>query len=309
MIRGTGWRFDKTGRCVKIPAQSDCKIPASARVDRYPLEEHYGWIWVFFGDLPEEERPPIPEFPEYSDPNWRKIRGDYLWNADYARVVENGLDFAHAPFVHPSFGEKEHGDIEDFKVNRHEWGADARVSYSPPIPRGLWRALRMKKNPVRAHPSFHLSGALMRLKVEITPKWHMIIYDVNTPIDENTTLTRWVMARNFMRSPWADRDGRKRVQAIFEQDAHVVEKVKPELLPVDLAEELSVKSDGLQMTYRKMRKDLMKKGWSLDVDEIVSRYRGKKAITIPSPQRKLEPEGWVIPEAPIQRGENQPTTH
>ena len=61
------------------------------------VEEHYGWVWVFLGDLPAEQRPPIPEFPEYHDTaNWRCIRGEWDWDADQARVIENGLDFAHA---------------------------------------------------------------------------------------------------------------------------------------------------------------------------------------------------------------------
>jgi len=294
-----GWRFAGDGCVTKIPAQTDCKIPKSARVDHYPVKELYGWVWVFFGDLPEEERPPLPDFPEYDSPDWRCIRGEFKWDADYARVVENGLDFAHAPFVHPSFGEKEHGEIEDFKVEKHDWGANAKITYKPPVPRGLWKLLRKEKTPVKANPSFHLSGALMCLKVQVTSKWNMIIYDVNTPIDSRTTLTRWVMARNFMKSSFADRDSRRRVLAIFDQDAAVVEAVKPERLPFDLTEELSIKSDGLQMAYRQMRRKLIKKGWGIDTEKWEAEYKGKRAVAIPSPSRNIpENDRWVLPEIP-----------
>ena len=61
-------------------------------------------IWVFMGDLPESERYPIPPFPEYGDPNWRDVRSDWIWQADAGRVLENGIDIAHASFVHPMFG-------------------------------------------------------------------------------------------------------------------------------------------------------------------------------------------------------------
>ena len=40
-------------------------IPKKARVDSYPTTERYGFLWVFLGDLPEAERPPIPEWPEF----------------------------------------------------------------------------------------------------------------------------------------------------------------------------------------------------------------------------------------------------
>ena len=75
------------------------------QTSNYPTAERYGWVWVFVGDLAEEERPPLPPLPEYGDPDWRALHGEFLWNAHYTRVVENGMDFAHAPFVHArSFG-------------------------------------------------------------------------------------------------------------------------------------------------------------------------------------------------------------
>jgi phenylpropionate dioxygenase-like ring-hydroxylating dioxygenase large terminal subunit len=300
-----GWRFNSDGIATKIPAQKPgMKIPSNARIDSYPVRIKYGWIWAFMGDLPEAERPPLPDFPEYEDPDWRLIRGEYIWKADYARVVENGLDFSHAPFVHPSFGDPEHAVIEDFEVESHEWGARATVTYLPPMYKGIWKFLRRERTPVVASPSFHMSGALMRLKINITKKWTQVIYDVNTPVDENTTHTRWIHARNFMKFGWADADTKKRVQAIFVQDAAVVEKIQPQLLPIDLSEELSLKSDGLQIAYRRMRRNLIRKGWALDVDHFKNQKDKKFSRVIPSPARK-EPEGenirWVIPPMPIQK--------
>lgn len=117
-----GWQFNPLGTVVKIPSlPADTKIPSRARVDCYPVKEKYGWIWVFLGDLAEEDRPPLPDFPEYDDTaNWRTVRGQFLWKANYARVVENGLDFAHAPFVHPSFGDRTNAVIHDFELEQDE---------------------------------------------------------------------------------------------------------------------------------------------------------------------------------------------
>ena len=68
-----GWQFKGAdGVCAKIPSLGpDAKIPARAKVDSYPVQEKYGLIFAFLGDLPEAERPPIMELPEYGKDGWR----------------------------------------------------------------------------------------------------------------------------------------------------------------------------------------------------------------------------------------------
>ncbi|MEO7387433.1 MAG: Rieske 2Fe-2S domain-containing protein, partial [Gammaproteobacteria bacterium] len=49
-----GWRFDRDGRCTKIPSLgAGARVPARARVDAYPVIERYGIVFAFLGDLPE----------------------------------------------------------------------------------------------------------------------------------------------------------------------------------------------------------------------------------------------------------------
>ena len=102
-----GWEFASDGRCVKIPAMGeDAVIPKRVRIDSYPTHEKYGWVWVFLGDLPEEERPPIPDLlPEFDDPeHWRLIPYRAEATVNWQRFEENSLDTAHINFVHPTFG-------------------------------------------------------------------------------------------------------------------------------------------------------------------------------------------------------------
>lgn len=42
------------------------------QVSAYPVVERAGFIWLFFGDLPEDVRPPIPAtyVPELEGGNW-----------------------------------------------------------------------------------------------------------------------------------------------------------------------------------------------------------------------------------------------
>jgi phenylpropionate dioxygenase-like ring-hydroxylating dioxygenase large terminal subunit len=47
-----GWQFDGTGKCAHIPSLGDNKTPARAKVDSYPVQERYGIVFAFLGDLP-----------------------------------------------------------------------------------------------------------------------------------------------------------------------------------------------------------------------------------------------------------------
>ena len=87
-----GWQFDGDGRCTRIPSLGDGeKLPARAKVDSYPVQEKYGMLFAFLGDLPEDERPPLCEIPEFEEDGWRanklvEFEVDYY----YERSVENG---------------------------------------------------------------------------------------------------------------------------------------------------------------------------------------------------------------------------
>jgi phenylpropionate dioxygenase-like ring-hydroxylating dioxygenase large terminal subunit len=297
-----GWTYDGAGKVTRIPSlPAEATVPSRARVDSYPVIERFGWVWVFLGDLPEAERPPLPDFPEYDDSeNWRCVRGEWLWNADYVRVVENGLDFAHAPFVHPSFGDRDRAEIHDFEIEQDEWSARAKVTYIPPIPKGVWKFVRKERTAVQAQPGFHCSGATMRLDVWLSPSWRMVIFDVNTPVDENTTLTRWIMARTFFRQRIWDEDSRKRTLKIFQQDTVIVEEICPERVPIDLREEFSVKSDALMNAFRFKRRELVQRGWALDIEQLRGMIDGRRAVVIPSPARATaEGKNFVFKPAPL----------
>jgi phenylpropionate dioxygenase-like ring-hydroxylating dioxygenase large terminal subunit len=281
-----GWRFDGEGVCVRIPSLGpDAAISPRARVDSYPVIERYGWIWVFLGDAPVAARPPLPVLDEWAQPGWRMIRGEYLWKANYARIVENGTDPSHAAFVHPAFGNREKPIVPHFDIDEDEHSAYALVTFEPVAPKGIWKMMGKDRKGVTVKNGFHMSGAHVRIEVQITAAWKMVIFDVNTPIDENTTLTRWIMMRNFMTLPMFDADSRRRTQSVFEQDAAILEYVAPELLPVYLHEELTVKPDAIMVAWRNKRRALIEKGWAIDSDAMKRDVEGRRAMVMPSPAR------------------------
>jgi len=129
----------------------------------------------------------------------------------------------------------------------------------------------------------------------------MVLFNFHIPVDEYKTITKWTQLRTFFKGNWADNDAVKRVLKIFNQDYPIVLSQRPELLPYDIGAELSVKSDGIQIAYRKMRQQYIDKGWQIDIHRIKADYGRQHAVVIPSPARKEVPElanAWVLKEVP-----------
>lgn len=298
-----GWRYQADGACNRIPAHPQQGIPPKARVDAYPTAERYGMVWAFLGDLPEAERPPMPDLPYHGDPDFKSLTGEFRWNAHYDRVMENALDIAHAPFVHDgAFGDMNRPEVDDFVVDDDgEWGAGATVTLRPPPAKGLWKRGRRDGRPgVRTSTGFYMPN-VTRLEVDL-PIGKMVLYDFNVPVDDFTTVTKWVQLRSFFKGNWADGNSRKRVMKIFLQDQKVVESQRPELLPFDIADELHVRSDRIQIAYRRVRQKALERGWGIDTHRVRSAYSRHEATVIPSPARREIPElshAWVRKEVPV----------
>lgn len=297
-----GWRFDGSGQCTRIPANPPgAPVPKRARVDAYPACERYGLIWVFLGDLPEAERPPIPPLPEFGQPGWKPQYGDFHFRAHYARVVENGLDFAHGPFVHQgSFGNIDQPEIPDYKVEPEEWGASASVALPAPPLRGLWRHLGAKQRPpVPVRLSFYMPN-LVRIHLTIRPGWELILFDTNIPVDEQHTRTIWLSLRTFFRSDLFDATARRNNLKIFREDQPIVEGVRPVRPPppsADAGEELLVRSDQLMLAYRRLRRRCFERGWGLD-PAACRGDSGLVALGCPARREPALERAWVVPEIP-----------
>ena len=110
------------------------------------------------------------------------------------------------------------------------------------------------------------------------------------------------MLRTFFTGGWADKNSYDRTVKIFLEDQPTVEGQRPELLPFDLSAELHVKSDSIQLAYRRWRQEQIDKGWGLQTPSDEQAKRA--AAVIPSPGRAGDPElanAWVFPtvqEAP-----------
>jgi phenylpropionate dioxygenase-like ring-hydroxylating dioxygenase large terminal subunit len=272
-------------------------------------------VWVFPGDLPEAERVPIPPINELTSAmlpgggvaeGFSQIRGDWTWSANYERVVENGVDIAHTPWVHgAAFGNRDEPEVDELNIDVFEWGAMQTAIQRPPTKPGSVRKKKYKGRPpeVTVRTAFFFPSIVMidvtipQLKGSDGGPGRQIIWDTNIPVEEDVTLTKYFGVRNFFTGGWADRTAQKRVREIFRQDDEVVNLIRPELVPQDLAEEMHLKSDRMSMEYRKFRAEATSRGWS-----VLGTSTGDPATrtVIAGPARR-EPDlakAWVIPETP-----------
>ncbi len=304
-----GWKFDDDGVCVDIPANREgLPIPKKARVDSYPCVERYGFVWVFLGDLAADQRPAIPHLDGLDETTsaradgYRAVFGDFTWQANYDRVLENAVDISHTPFVHAgSFGNRDKPEIQDFDLDEvHDGdrlvGISATVKLDPPAPSGIWSLLRKKKERELVETTTGFYPPNVTMLVVRLPLGEIRIFTAAVPIDESTTVSKYIMLRTFFTGGWADKDSRRRTDKIFLEDQPTVEGQRPELIPFDLSAELHVKSDSIQLAYRRWRQDQIEAGLGLPSQTEDDTRRGVSVIA--SPARMADPElvnAWVFP--------------
>jgi phenylpropionate dioxygenase-like ring-hydroxylating dioxygenase large terminal subunit len=298
-----GWEYDGEGRCVRIPSMGDdAHIPKRARVDAYPVALRYGLVWVFIGDLPEAERPPIPDtFDKYFDsPDWRCITGRFSFGANWQRVMENGLDTAHVHFVHPAFGNPLAARVDAVRVEDLPWGAISGHSFTAAAIENksgasraaleeAGRSAQSSRKPT-AELQFHMSGLTIQILQTMAPGIAQCILSCDTPVDAHTTMAFWIQARTYKREPQFDADRAAMVETVYKQDFEVVHHARPAFVPDRELDELTVASDAMPMRLRAKIEELVARGWWLEP----TAPDDKAVRVLPSAARAADPDGWVL---------------
>lgn len=297
-----GWQFTGAGQCKRIPSLGvNASIPGRTRVDAYPVDERYGLVFAFLGDLPEAERPTILEVKEWEQPGWRATLQHFQIKGNYERSIENGVDPAHNEYVHDTqgfSGERE----EEYKIG------DMRMEEDPPWGRGFWHTFKapplqgeLKKyrpgeGTLEAGTGYHGTNHVWTY-IHPAPNYLIHQYLYERPIDEESTFLYLLCERNFALEPKSDAYVIERNQYVANQDVKIIENLHPVLTPDTNNREFMVPSDKCILLYRESQQEWDKRGWRIDMDE-VNRNRGKVAYAIPSPARR-EHKGWVLDPVPV----------
>ncbi len=297
-----GWQFSGDGRCRRIPSLGPSgKVPARTRVDAYPVAEKYGLILVFLGHLPEAERPPLMEIPEFNSPGWRATWMEYVVPFNYERSIENGLDPAHNEFVHPTHGYS--GENEDYRVNPLRWVGDGQwgpgffTTYKSPPSRDKDFAKMKQASDSREAGSGVIGPNHMWTYIRFAPGKAMHQYMYECPIDEFNTRVFLINLRSTFLE--ADMDGKINAKnwMIAEQDIQVLSALHPKVTPATNTKEFMLPADEAILRYRGKLKEWEALGWRIDTDKIETAGRAV-AYAIPSPARR-DAKNWVLDAIPL----------
>ena len=242
-----GWEYNQDAQCVKIPSQPDIKIPKKACVKNYKVIEKMNMVWINLS----KDTNDFVNIKEFNESNFNHVAsGPYIMNASAPRAIENFLDVAHFPFVHENhLGVKDKPMIDDYDVVSSNKGIHAsNVKIFQPNPDGTSKSGEVIYD-YHVHSPFVAS-----LGKDVSKNERFVLVFYVTPISETESMIYTLTLMNFGKLD--DKIVRDYQDFITAQDVPIVESQRPELLPMDLQEELSIRSDKISIAYRRYLKKM-----------------------------------------------------
>lgn len=249
-----GWSYNSEGVCVRIPADREgTPIPSRARMKCLPIRETNGFVWIFPGDANLADPELIPPFPEFGQDGWRPVYGEYVWEANFSRVVESGLDASHAPFVHkPFFVNRDDAVVHPLDVKVTDHHVSTYVELKPPKRLGLLKYIIKKERDFSSSVLTGYLPCINRIAIDFNWRGYQYIYFAsNIPLSDTKTLTKWIGVRNFLTYSWADKNSIKNTVDTYSEDKAVVESQPLTPSWVTQGQDLLLSSDQLILAYRK----------------------------------------------------------
>lgn len=294
-----GWQFDGSGACTKIPTMGDKKPPGRAKVDSYPVQEKYGIVFAFLGDLPEAERPPLLEVAELEQEGWQ-FSGPLVFEIDayYERSIENGMDPIHNEFVHPSQGAPSVDD-ERIVIEEQDWGCSFQMAF------GEYKDTTEHERVVERDDSEwdlragtrHQGPNAIVTEIHVPGNNSFIQYFYEAPISSTRTRIFFVNERNNNLDPGMDDMMNKSFMKVAHEDRVVIEELWPKRTPDNLTREMMTAGDTAVVKYREHLDRWNAEGWRIDAQKMADTY-GDVAYAIPSPARR-ESGNWILDAVPL----------
>jgi phenylpropionate dioxygenase-like ring-hydroxylating dioxygenase large terminal subunit len=295
-----GWEFEGSGKCVRVPAgiKDPAAPPRKARVPSYPVEEHYGLVFAFLGDLDESHRPTLRNIlPEYDDPDgWHVGILSRQKDVNYVRMAENYNDPCHVHYVHefarwlPKGVTIETLELTDTYVKAFHAAWDARGATSRD------RGLMME---------FDVVGMVSRNTNRQPGYPPTVVVATVTPIDEGNTQIFMLLLQ-----PKPGTDGRGGLSAadhqmlvtmtrdqVMDEDYAVLKGTRPRQA-ASPTEELLVETDVTLAQVRKMTRDYAAKYGEVDAQALAA-LRDTHIRVVPCPGHRTEPGQWVHKTVPL----------
>ena len=207
----------------------------------------YGYIWVSLGQPTQN----FFEMPEYYEPDRRNIHAATIRvKVSAPRAIENFLDLAHFPFVHPgTLGEEPFTEVKDYDAVILEEGNEVLAQ----------KCLFWQPN---AMPTA-TEGYEVEYVYRVPHPYCAILYKANAidmnrmdvvaifvqPVSEEECNANMFLA--MIDDQNSDTAIRSFQLMIFAQDKPILENQIPKRLPLNLRAEMSVRCDALSTAYRR----------------------------------------------------------
>jgi phenylpropionate dioxygenase-like ring-hydroxylating dioxygenase large terminal subunit len=296
-----GWTFSGDGKCVRIPSLGDdSKLPARAKVDSYPVQERYGIVFAFLGDVPESERPPLYDIPEYGTPEWRTQTYVFNLRAYYERSMENGLDPIHNEFVHPMQGapmlarelQRVPVPVEDIA-----WGSKFYQHFGEKLHKDTKLSTVKTGERLGYAGSWHQGPNQLVTWIDMTATQSFHQYIFEAPVDEGNTRLFFLNMRNWLLEEKHDQRIEDVTLRVVHEDIQILENLNPVRTPDTNTKEVLVPGDHAVVRYREWLKKWDANGWRIDVKALRAKL-GDVAIAIPCPGRRTS-GNWVLDTVPL----------
>jgi vanillate O-demethylase monooxygenase subunit len=228
------------GKTIGMPGQRVRGFPA---IKSYPVEERYGFIWIWPGDKEAADDALIPQLEWHDNPKWAYGGGLYHVKADYRLMIDNLMDLTHETYVHAtSIGQPE---IDETPCKTEVIGENEVVTsrFMEDIPAPPFWQMAMRNNGLdenakvdrwqvcRFTPPSHV---MIEVGVAYAGrggyhapdecKAHSVVVDFITPETDTSMWYFWGMARNYNPSDAKLTDMIREGQGkIFSEDMEMLE--------------------------------------------------------------------------------------
>jgi phenylpropionate dioxygenase-like ring-hydroxylating dioxygenase large terminal subunit len=225
--------------------------PDGSELRELPVVERFGLVWTTLGRPAKD----VYDFPEAHEPDRRYVRcGWVTLRTSAPRIVENFLDMAHFPYVHPGvLGSEPWTEVPGYE-------AEIRTDVDE-----MWATNCKFFQPQVA--ATETDGAYADLTYRVPSPFQVMLYRVCPtapdrldaillavhPVDEHVCRAQPV--EYLVDDHSADNDLLSFEQAIFLQDRFIVENQRPLSLPLRPGGEIPVRADAASMAYRRWLRD------------------------------------------------------
>ncbi|ABE37237.1 rieske [2Fe-2S] domain protein [Paraburkholderia xenovorans LB400] len=249
-----GLRYAADGQCRKIPAQPELKPSAKFRLTVFPAVERYGLVWTCLN--PQGGEANLPPMPSWGDPLCQSILPPFVDIAGSAgRQVEGFVDVAHFAFVHhDAFADRNRPEVPMYQTEFTDFGL--RTEYWSNVsnyPKALQHLAPDDFSWLRVYEIYPPFCA--RLTVHFPNEGRLNILNAASPVSARKTRLFVPITRNFDTTGSLDDVYAFNAQ-IFAEDQAIVERQRPEDLPLDMQAEAHFAADRTSVGYRRLLREM-----------------------------------------------------